>query len=309
MISARTASRTLASLVAFAANSLLARAALAEGAIGPTAFTAIRLASGAAILWLLARLLGRLQTDGDASFAAGRPRRSFSRWISPAALFVYAISFSYAYLSLDAGTGALILFGSVQITMIAWGLARGERPGAAVWLGFGLAVAGLVYLLAPSELAPDLFGATLMAASGSAWGVYSIRGKGQADPIAATASNFARSLPLAGIAVALVWIGSVARGADLPPASSTGLTLAALSGALTSGLGYVIWYAALPKLSTTTAAIVQLAVPVIAAVGGILFLQERLTLHLVLSGSVILAGVAIAVVSTGRSGQTGRAAI
>ena len=308
MISARTASATLASLVAFAANSLLARAALGEEAIGPTAFTAIRLASGAVALWLLVRV--RRRPARRANRAAVARRNGFSRWASSTALFVYAISFSYAYLSLEAGTGALVLFGSVQITMIVWGLARGERPGVAQWLGFTLAVGGLIYLLAPSEFAPDPLGAALMTASGAAWGVYSIRGKGQTDPIAETASNFLHSVPLAAAAAAAVLILSVSETPLGVPefASTSGVTLAIISGALTSGLGYAVWYEALPNLSTATAAIVQLSVPVIAAVGGVLCLGERLTPHLALSGSVILAGVAIAVVGAGPPRQTERAA-
>jgi len=291
---------TLASLLAFAANSLLARGALADGAIGPGAFTAIRITSGALTLWLLIRLRERPAGESVAA------RRDEGSWRSAIALFVYAIAFSYAYLSLEAGTGALILFGSVQITMIAWGFIRGERPRAAEWFGFALAASGLYSLLAPSEFSPDALGALLMAAAGVGWGAYSIQGQGGSDPIAATASNFLRAAPLTWIAVggtvAAGFFGgtSVTAGTALPSISTVGVCLALASGAITSGLGYVIWYQALPNLTTTTAAIVQLSVPMIAALGGVILLGEQLTLHLFSAGSVILVGVAIAVLNRSR---------
>jgi drug/metabolite transporter (DMT)-like permease len=203
-------------------------------------------------------------------------------------LFAYAIAFSFAYLSLAAGTGALILFGAVQATMIVAGIAAGERPRARQWLGLVLALAGLAYLVSPGLAAPAPLGALLMGAAGVAWGLYSISGRRVVDPIAATASNFIRALPFALVL-------SLATGpARLSP---RGFVLAAVSGAIASGLGYVIWYAALPRLTSTQAAVVQLAVPPLAALAAVAFLGEALTLRLVLCSGLILGGIAIAVTS------------
>ncbi len=274
MSARRTALLTALAMLAFAANSLLCRLALRDTAIDAASFTLIRIASGAAMLWLLVRIRQ----------GAGRIR---GNWASAAALFAYAAGFSFAYLSLDAGTGALLLFGAVQATMIGYGLYKGERLGALASFGLLLAAAGLVGLLLPGLTAPPLQGALLMAAAGVAWGIYSLRGRGGGNPAAATAGNFVRALPPA-LALSLLALGS----ARFDPA---GAAYAAASGALASGLGYAIWYAALPGLRAASAASVQLSVPVIAALGGVLLLGEQLTLRLVLASLAILGGVALVI--------------
>jgi len=270
---------TAVTLVAFAANSLLCRMALAPRLIDPVAFTVIRLTSGVVILVPLSMFLGE----------ACPQRRPQGSWRSSAALFVYAMAFSLAYVSLETGMGALILFGSVQLTMIGVGLWQGERPKLQEWLGLAVAMAGLVYLVWPGISAPDPLGASLMIASGAAWGVYSLRGKQSRDPVAATAGNFARTLPFGAIALLLSWPSL--------QAAPRGLVLAVVSGSLTSGLGYVIWYLALRGLTATRAAIVQLAVPLIAAAGGIVFLAEDATARLAIASVLILGGVAGAAVA------------
>lgn len=269
----RTASLTAVAMLAFAANSLLCRLALRDGAIDAASFTTVRMLSGALMLALLAWPQWR---------RAGPPRAD---WRAVAALFIYMACFSFAYLSLDAGTGALILFGAVQLTMFAVALGRGEQFPPLSWLGLALAVAGLVYLVAPGLTAPDPLGAVLMAVAGVAWGAYSLRGKGVAHPLAATASNFLYAVPPALI-LSLAFLS----GMD---ASWSGIALAMASGAVASGLGYAIWYAALPGLRATSAATVQLSVPVIAAAGGVLLLAEPLTLRLTLAAGATLGGVAI----------------
>lgn len=276
---------TAITLVAFAANSLLCRMALAPRLIDPVAFTVIRLTSGAAILVPLSMVLREPPP----------PARDQGSWRSSAALFVYAIAFSLAYVSLETGMGALILFGSVQLTMIGVGLWQGERPKLQEWLGLAVAMAGLVYLVWPGISAPDPLGASLMLASGVAWGVYSLRGKQSRDPVAATAGNFTRTLPFGALALLL----------SLPSlqAAPRGVVLAVVSGAITSGLGYVIWYLALRGLTATRAAIVQLAVPLIAAAGGIVFLAEDPTARLAVSSVLILGGVAGAVVAKSSPGD------
>lgn len=260
-------------MCAFAANSLLCRLALGAGTIDAATFTTVRLASGAL---LLAALVAWRQR--------ARPWSGFDAWAA-LALFVYAIAFSYAYLSLSAGTGALVLFGAVQITMIVSGLVSGERLSAAGWCGLALAFAGLGYLLAPGFDAPPLHAALLMALAGLAWGVYSLRGRGIADPLRATASNFIWSVPLALLA-------SVALASE-QQVTSRGVLLAVASGAIASGLGYVIWYAAVRRLPALRAAAVQLSVPVIAAFGGILLLGEHLSARLALASAAVLGGIAI----------------
>ncbi|MEZ4360669.1 MAG: DMT family transporter [Kofleriaceae bacterium] len=269
----QTALLALLALTAFAANSLLCRTALRPGLIDAASFTGVRLGAGALTLGLLTAR--RRARGGD-----GR---------SALALLAYAAPFSFAYLRLGAGEGALVLFGAVQTTMLGWGLARGERPGAAEWLGLALAVAGLIVLTAPGASAPDPLGAALMALAGASWGVYSLRGRGGGDPLAATAGNFLRAAPLAG---ALVVASALTGPLHVAP---RGVLLAALSGALASGLGYAIWYAALRGLTATRAAILQLAVPVLAAAGGVLWLDERITARAALASAAILGGVALAV--------------
>jgi drug/metabolite transporter (DMT)-like permease len=270
----RTLLWTATALVAFAANSWLCRAALRGGSIDPVAFTTLRVASGALLLWPLARWL---EPGGGGS------------WRSGAALFAYAIAFSLAYVVLDTGTGALILFGAVQVTMIGAGMLHGERPAIRQWVGLAAALGGLVWLVSPGLSAPHPAGALSMAAAGAAWGAYSLRGRGQSRPIAETAGNFLRATPLALAASAVASLGS---GSWRPGA--TGVLLAIASGTLTSGLGYAVWYAAVRGLSSTTAAIVQLAVPLLAAVGGVALLGERASLRLALASVPILGGVALA---------------
>jgi drug/metabolite transporter (DMT)-like permease len=262
-------------LAAFAANSVLCRLALAANAIDPAGFTAVRLGSGAITLAMVAVLSGHARLAGS--------------WGSAAALFSYAGAFSFAYTSLTAGTGALILFAAVQITMILGGWRAGERPRRAQWVGLALAFAGICFLLAPGLAAPAPGGAALMTCAGAAWGVYSLRGRRVADPLAATADNFLRALPV-GVVLALLLLPRL-------HLSSRGVFWAALSGSLTSGLGYVAWYAAVRRLSSTRAAVIQLAVPVLAASGGVILLGEPLTSRLLLAGSVVLGGVALAVLA------------
>ncbi len=248
----RTAVLAITSLVmaAFAANSVLARLALQSTEIDAVTFTAVRLAAGAAVLALV--LLAR----------GGRGRAG--SWASAAALFAYAAAFSLAYRSLAAGTGALLLFGAVQLTMIGWGRVQGDRLRPVQSLGVAAALGGLIMLVAPGVTAPPVGAALTMAASGVAWGAYSLRGRGQSDPIAATAGNFVRSVPLAA---ALVAVALMREEVVLDPA---GVGWAVLSGAVTSGLGYVAWYAVLPSLRAASAATVQLSVPILAALGGVL---------------------------------------
>ena len=276
----RTMILTASALTAFAANSLLCRLALGHTALDPASFSTIRLASGAGTLMLIT-----LSTRRGAIGMRGS-------WGSAALLFLYAVPFSFAYVSLGAGTGALILFGAVQATMLIAALASGERPHAVQWSGLILALCGLFYLVMPGLAAPSITGSALMAIAGVAWGLYSLRGRGASDPLAETAGNFARSVPLAvGVSIA------AATHAEL---SADGALLAVLSGALASGLGYVAWYAALSALSATRAASVQLAVPLLAAAGGVVFLSERITARLIVSAILILGGVALALTRTER---------
>jgi drug/metabolite transporter (DMT)-like permease len=269
-----TASLTVLALIAFAANSVLCRLALGESAIDPASYTAIRLVTGAVTLWIIAGL-HRTHSFGE----------SGGSWISAAMLFLYAVTFSFAYTSLSAGTGALILFAAVQITMIAVGLYIGERPELSEWFGLFIAIAGLIYLVSPGITAPSTAGSILMATAGIAWGVYSLRGRRANDPVGATTANFLRTVPFA-VGIGLAWLPTL----TITP---MGFLWAALSGSITSAVGYVIWYAALRGLTATRAAIVQLAVPVLAAVGGIAVLSEAISVRLVISAVVILGGVGL----------------
>jgi drug/metabolite transporter (DMT)-like permease len=274
----RTILLTSLAMVAFASNSLLNRLALGRDAIDPTSYTTIRLSSGAAMLFLLASLQRK----------TGQPMLRGS-WISAAFLFLYAICFSFAYLSLSAGTGALILFCSVQVTMVVLALRGGERPHLLEWVGLFLALAGLVYLVFPGLTAPSPIGSGLMIVAGAAWGFYTLRGRGSGNPLGDTAGNFVYSVPMV-LVILLVSFGNVS-------VSSSGVIYAVLSGALASGVGYVIWYAALRGLTTTRAATVQLSVPVLAAWGGVAFLAENVSTRLVIAGVLILGGIALAVTS------------
>jgi drug/metabolite transporter (DMT)-like permease len=270
----RTVIATTVAMIAFAANSILCRLALGPPEIDAVGFTAIRLVSGAVTLLVISLLSGRRRT------AANR-----GDWKSGAALFSYAIMFSFAYISLDVGTGALILFALVQTTMIVWGLVRGERPGLVQWMGLVVALGGLVYLVSPGLSAPSPLGSVMMATAGIAWGVYSLRGRGAKDPIVSTTDNFVRSVPLVLVAVAIFY-----RRIDF---NTDGVVLAVASGTIATGVGYVIWYAALRGLSTTRAASVQLTVPAIAAAGGLALLDETVSLRLVVSAVLILGGVGL----------------
>ena len=272
---ARIISLTSLAMIAFAGNSLLCRMALKQTAIDPASFTAIRLISGALVLWLLVRMKQNAPV-GEGS------------WASAFALFTYAAGFSFAYVSLSAGTGALLLFAAVQVTMIGYGLWAGERLRLLQTFGVLLAFGGLIGLLLPGLSAPPLLGAMLMIGAGIAWGVYSLRGKGAGDPTRVTAGNFLRSVPVT-VVLSLLMIKFVYIDA-------AGVAYAIASGALASGLGYAIWYTDLPSLKNTSAASVQLSVPVIAALGGIVFLGEPLTLRLVLASVAILGGIALVIV-------------
>ena len=274
MLQARTTALTCLAMIAFAGNSLLCRYALKETDIDPGSFTVIRLVAGAVMLWLIVRL-------------RSGPRDGGGNWLSALALFGYAAGFSFAYASLPAATGALLLFGAVQVTMVGHGLWRGERLHGWQWGGAVLAFAGLVGLLLPGLSAPSLQGALLMLGAGVAWGIYSLRGRGAGDPTQVTAGNFLRTLPIA--LVLLPWFYSHVSFDGL------GVLCAIASGALASGIGYAIWYTALPRLRATTAATVQLSVPVLAALGGVALLAEPVTVRLGLSAIAVLGGIALVI--------------
>jgi drug/metabolite transporter (DMT)-like permease len=270
----QTAAYTVLALLAFAGNSLLCRLALTSGGIDPASFTAIRLATGAAVLVVLVRL------------RADRSRSATPSWVSAALLALYAVPFSFAYRRLTAGTGALLLFAAVQITMILGGIRAGRWPTASQWAGLVIAFTGLAYLVLPGLAAPSPQAAILMLLAGMSWGVYSLRGRVRTDPLAQTADNFARAIPLA---LGLSLVASPQLTADVH-----GVLLASVSGAIASGLGYVLWYHALPHLSPVVASMVQLAVPPLAAIGGLAFVGEALTYRLILASAIILGGIAIA---------------
>ena len=277
----RTALCTMLALTAFAANSILCRLALEGPAIDAASFTTVRLLSGALTLLVFSSLASKSST----SVRQGN-------WGAASLLFLYAVAFSFAYLSLSAGTGALILFAAVQLTMILAALLAGERPAQLEWLGLVAALAGLVYLVSPGLSAPSAAGSLLMGLAGISWGLYSLLGRGVQDPVAVTTGNFVRSVPFALLVSAVAF-----RSLEL---SGSGVLLAMVSGALTSGLGYVIWYAALPGLSATRAATVQLSVPVLAAVGGVLFLFETVTVRLLFSAVLILGGIGLSLLGRSR---------
>lgn len=312
---------TLLAMIAFASNSLLCRAALKETSIDAASFTFIRIFSGAAALWLILQTRRKLIVDRTASPLVERSEavatfpspqsspkgrggpfslrekvgmRAAGNWISALALFAYAAAFSFAYNTLSAGTGALLLFGAVQATMILWGFRKGERLRIIQILGLLVALSGLVVLVFPGLSAPPLIGSVLMLSAGVAWGVYSLRGKikGQSgsdrDAIAATAGNFLRAVPFAAL-MSVVMI----RQARF---DSLGLVYALISGAITSGVGYVIWYLALSGLKASSAATVQLSVPVLAATGGILLLSEPLTLRYLIASIAVLGGIFLVVI-------------
>jgi drug/metabolite transporter (DMT)-like permease len=266
---------TLLAMIAFASNSLLCRAALKQAKIDAATFTSVRILSGAVALWLIVRLRGAVLN------AAGT-------WPSAMALFVYAAAFSFAYNTLAAGTGALLLFGAVQATMIFWGLRKGERLHPIQIVGLIVAVIGLIVLVFPGLSAPPIGGSILMLGAGVAWGIYSLRGKGETKAVSATAGNFVRAVPFAAVVslILLPWARF----------DRAGILYAIISGAITSGLGYVIWYRALPGLKASSAATVQLSVPVLAATGGILLLGEGITLRYLLASLAVLGGIALVVI-------------
>jgi drug/metabolite transporter (DMT)-like permease len=262
-------------LAAFAANNLLCRKALAQTSIDPASFTLVRVASGAIMLLILIGL---------------KRGRVTGTWRAAVALLAYMVCFSFAYVTLAAGTGALLLFGAVQATMILWGLISGERLGAVQWFGLGLAVAGLVVLVTPGVAAPKPIGALLMVVAGAAWGIYSLLGRtSKSAALETSAGNFLRATPLAllpAIGMAL----TKHTGCDVP-----GLIYAVVAGALASGVGYALWYSVLPALSAATAASVQLSVPVITAFGGAVVLGEHITLRLTLASLAVLGGIALVI--------------
>jgi drug/metabolite transporter (DMT)-like permease len=267
---------TALALLAFAANSLLCRAALAQTNIDPASFTTIRLLSGALVLWLIVLMRTGARSGGG-------------NWLSASALFAYAAGFSFAYVQLPAATGALILFGAVQITMIGHGIWSGERLGKAQTAGLLLACVGLLALLLPGLTAPPLVSAVLMLGAGIAWGIYSLRGRNAGDPLQVTAGNFLRATPIA-LVLSLLLSGNAAM-------DSSGIYYAVLSGALASGAGYAIWYAVLPALKSTSAASLQLSVPVLAALGGIAFLGEAMSVRLILSSAAVIGGIGLVVLA------------
>lgn len=276
----RTIWLTTLALIAFAANSLLCRLALAQPAIDAASFSLIRLVSGAVTLWLIVVLSKQKTAEQSAKQSAGN-------WLSACMLFLYVVGFSFAYLSLSAGVGALILFGAVQATMLLAAILSGERPYRVEWFGLLLALLGLIYLVLPGLAAPPLLGSAFMTVAGFAWGLYSLRGRGVTEPLAATTWNFIRAVPLAAVVFLLSF--------KHIHISAAGALPAMLSGALASGVGYAIWYAALRRLSATHAATLQLTVPVLAAMGGVLFLSEAISLRLVIAALMILGGVGLAV--------------
>jgi drug/metabolite transporter (DMT)-like permease len=326
--SARLFLLTLAAMIAFASNSLLCRAALKQTHIDAATFTFIRIFSGAIALWLFMNVRRRITLDRTATpLAAGSKtgvgfpspsssskrrgglfslrekvrrrvlgRKGNGNWISALALFTYAAAFSFAYVNLSAGTGALLLFGAVQATMIFWGLHQGERLDTIQIVGLVVAVTGLVILMFPGLSAPPLIGSILMLGAGVAWGIYSLRGKGEQSPASVTAGNFVRAVPFS----AVVWIIFL-RSAHVDLA---GVSYATLSGAIASGLGYVIWYSALPGLKAASAATIQLSVPVLASTGGILLLGESITLRYVVASVAVLGGIALVVVTLHSQDQT-----
>ncbi len=285
-------------MIAFASNSLLCRAALTQTSIDAATFTFVRIFSGAIALWLIMKMRKRTSSVATVypsrrSSAKADDRRTHGNWLSAAALFVYAAAFSFAYNTLSAGTGALLLFGAVQATMILWGLHKGERLHAIQLVGLAAAVTGLVVLVFPGLSAPPIVGSILMLGGGISWGIYSLRGKAAGNAIAATAGNFLRAVPFA-VAVSVIM---------LPWArlDRTGITYAVISGAIASGLGYVIWYTALSGLKAASAATVQLSVPVLAATGGILLLGEPITLRYLFASVAVLGGIALVVIEKKRA--------
>jgi drug/metabolite transporter (DMT)-like permease len=297
---------TLLAMIAFASNSLLCRAALKQTTIDPATFTLVRIFSGAVALSLIVMIRRSTPVVAAVSDRRNNPLGAHraplqGNWPSAIALFVYAAGFSFAYVNLSAGTGALLLFGAVQATMILWGFGKGERLDATEIVGILIALIGLAVLVFPGISAPPLISSIFMLAAGIAWGVYSLRGKTATDAAAATAGNFLRAVPLA-LLISLVMLPKMRF-------DSLGLVYAALSGAITSGLGYIIWYAALAELKAASAATVQLSVPVLAATGGILLLHEPITLRYVIASAAVLGGIALVIIEKQQTPRYDPAAI
>ncbi len=291
---------TTFALIAFAFNSILCRLALRGDEADAAGFTAVRLISGAITLVVISfffRSVGRPHVRKGSTKPKGAltyvRATDTGSWLSALCLAAYAVCFSFAYLNLTAGTGALILFGSVQMTMIAIALGRGERPQLLEWLGLAIAVGGLVYLVLPGLASPPLDSSLLMAAAGASWGLYTLRGKGSSDPLADTTGNFVKTVPFA-IALIVIFFLNI-------HLTTRGIVLAVLSGSLASGVGYTVWYTALKFHTATRAAVLQLAVPVIAAAGGVLFMAEQFTTRLIVAGALILGGIAMTIAGKKRS--------
>lgn len=286
MSSSRTAALCVLALLGFAGNSLLTRLALRPRLIDPASFTAVRLATGALALMVLARVRRPAANVREGS------------WLSALLLVAYAAPFSFAYMHLGAGIGALVLFGVVQVTMIGWGLARGERPRVGEWVGLVMALGGLAVLTLPGSSRPDGPSFLLMVLAGAAWGAYSLRGRSSKDALGATAGNFILSAPMA---VLLPAVELLEPAVGAPRVSMEGVIMATVSGAITSGVAYTLWYAALPGLTALRAALVQLTVPVIAAAGAVVLLDERPSARLVISSAAVLGGVALALLARART--------
>ena len=267
-------------LIAFAANSVLCRLALGESAIDASTFTIVRLLAGAIVLTVIMSISKIKSNSNTNSSTKGS-------WPASIALFIYALTFSFAYVTLDTATGALILFGSVQITMILMSIFSGNRLHISEWFGMAIAFTGFVYLILPGVTTPSVIGFLLMTVSGIAWGIYTLKGRGSKNPIMDTAFNFLRTMPFV-IILAIVTF-------KYAHYSSEGILLAVLSGSIASGIGYMIWYSALSGLSVTQAAVLQLLVPVIAAVGGIIFVSESISFRLTVSSAMILGGILMVV--------------
>lgn len=269
---------TALALIAFAANSVLARMALGDATMQAGGYTVVRLLAGAVVLVIILSISRQSSDSG-----------SKGSWAAGMMLFVYALTFSFAYIDLETATGALILFGAVQITMVVVSLLSGHRPSWSEWAGLVLAFSGFVYLMLPGATIPSVSGFVLMTISGIAWGLYTLKGRGSKNPLADTTYNFLRTVPLVLVVLALTWAESTY--------TMRGVLLAALSGGIASGLGYTIWYAALGGLSATQAAVLQLLVPVIAAVGGIIFVSESITMRLTIAAILILTGILLVILS------------
>ena len=281
---------TMSALIAFAANSLFCRIALTENHIDPWNFTVIRLLSAAGCLGIIMIIRRYFLKHHSATFYQttmdSRHLKDKGSWLSSLCLFIYALCFSLAYVALDTGTGALIVFSAVQLTMMVWGIYNKERLSNLQWLAFSVAVGGFIYLMLPSAALPSSWGAVLMVISGVAWGIYSIRGKACLSPLHATGFNFLRSLVAVPI---LLLLGFSA----LKNMSTDGVLLACVSGAIASAMGYSMWYMAMPLLKNTQAAVVQLCVPVLAALAGMIFLSEPLTVRFMVASTVILGAVLV----------------